>query len=259
MGEAVRGPYGLISVAVLALLIPAVSPARPDQEKATADVVRIRNGSHPEHGVERLQLREIWRAGGAEDDIMFGVIAQIRADADGDIYVLDRQLAEVKVLTSEGRFLRSLSREGEGPGECRNPRDLVLLHDGTVGILEPASGRIIRAQRDGTPAPSIVVSGAGTDLANSHARDEAVAGGETWFWALWMCSLGSAPAFRSARNSSPTMGKMAVAVSCMMSRPASTTSALSPSRKRIVWTGLCAGSRLVPMGASLWSPTATGT
>ena len=64
------------------------------------------------------------------------MIAQIATGPEGDIYLLDQQLTEVKVFSRAGDYLRTIGREGEGPGEFRRPGDMFLLPDGNVGVLQ---------------------------------------------------------------------------------------------------------------------------
>lgn len=53
-----------------------------------------------------------------------------------EVFLLDQQLSEVKVFDSAGQWLRTMGREGEGPGEFRGPVDLALLPGGQVGVLQ---------------------------------------------------------------------------------------------------------------------------
>jgi len=140
-------------LAVLAATALA-APAPPD-EVVVDGVVHVRNGDQPLEGVKTLTLTQEWRAGGEGSDILFGTIGRIVADGDGNLYVLDRQLSQVQVFGPDGRHLRTLSREGDGPGEVRRPADLLLLPDGRVGIVQMMPGRIVTLRPDGTPAPSI--------------------------------------------------------------------------------------------------------
>ncbi|MBM3316670.1 MAG: hypothetical protein FJY75_02350 [Candidatus Eisenbacteria bacterium] len=134
---------------------------------ARADVPRVRNGDTPQQGVRTLRLSELWRAGGEEDEILFGAIGQAAADEEGKVYLLDRQLAHVQVFSPDGRLLGTLGREGDGPGELRRPRDLVLLPDAAIGVLQMSPGMIVKLARDGTPAGSIIL-GAGDPLAGGR-------------------------------------------------------------------------------------------
>lgn len=51
------------------------------------------------------------------DELLFGRIASARRDAVGNVVVADGQAHEIRIFDLDGRHLRSLGREGEGPGE----------------------------------------------------------------------------------------------------------------------------------------------
>jgi hypothetical protein len=103
-------------------------------------------------GPETAELVELWRAGGEDDEIFFGSVAAIRTDPDGNILLLDGQLSEVQVYTPDGEHLRTLFREGDGPGEIRQPNDMFVAADGTVCALTGFPGKIVKVAPDGTPA-----------------------------------------------------------------------------------------------------------
>ena len=98
-------------------------------------------------------IEELWRIGGDTDaeGEFFGVIGGIATDAEGNVFVLDRQLSEVKVFSPDGGYLRTIGREGEGPGEFRNPIDMFILPDGNIGVLQLAPGRLVMLTPDGEP------------------------------------------------------------------------------------------------------------
>lgn len=113
------------------------------------------NGAEPRDGRETVNLRELWRAGGEDDEVFFGVIGDAATDSAGDVYLLDQQLAEVQVYTGDGEFLRTLGHEGDGPGEFRRPSGLMMLPGGRVGVVTGFPGKIVVLEADGTPGPSI--------------------------------------------------------------------------------------------------------
>jgi hypothetical protein len=136
--------------------------ATGDPTEVTIDgVLHVQNGTEPLAGRETIAFDEAWRAGGAEDDAIFGMIGQVLADERGNVYLLDRQLSEVLVYSPTGEYLRTLSREGEGPGETRRPRDMVMLPEGDIGIVQMMPGKIVAVSRDGTPAGEIGSPGDG--------------------------------------------------------------------------------------------------
>lgn len=149
--------FGILFVALLALVPPAFA-----SEIVTGDdgVPHVRNGAEPSGGVVTMELQELWRAGGADDeDNLFGLITQVRTDAEDNVYLLDTQLHEVQVYTPDGEFSHTLSREGEGPGEVRYPVDMLFMPDGTLGLVQSFPGKIVCVDLQDTPAASFVPGG----------------------------------------------------------------------------------------------------
>ncbi len=151
----------LARVATLALLAcsAAHAPAGAAGEVMVDGVPHVRNGARPSGGTQTLRLQERWRAGGEGSDLLFGLVGSTTADADGNIYVLDRQLCQVHVFAPDGRLLRTMGREGDGPGEFRFPTGVVVLPDGRVGVSRTMPGSIVLLTRDGTPAGTIRIGG----------------------------------------------------------------------------------------------------
>ncbi len=76
----------------------------------------------------------------------------IALDASGRVYVVDAKPAAIKVYDPDGRFVRTIGREGEGPGEFRMGfiavRDQhLVLHDPRVArtSLFDTSGTFVRS------------------------------------------------------------------------------------------------------------------
>ena len=84
--------------------------------------------------------------------MLFGVIAQLVEDDAGNIYLLDGQLSEIQVFSRQGEWLRTIGREGEGPGEFRNGSDLSRGPDGNLGVVQIFPGRIVKLTLEGDPA-----------------------------------------------------------------------------------------------------------
>ena len=135
----------------IALALAAALPVA-----AAAGPVVVHNGAEPAHGVQTMHLEEMWRAGGADDEEnFFGLVTWAEAGPDGLVYVLDTQLCQVNVYDDAGTLVRTLFRQGEGPGEVNRPRDLVIMPDGTIGAVQEFPGSVVRVTPDGIPADSI--------------------------------------------------------------------------------------------------------
>lgn len=68
-----------------------------------------------------LQLEELWRAGGSADGEEIVQPASLSASAQGAAAVVDFGLAQVSVISPEGKWLGSWGRPGRGPGELTMP------------------------------------------------------------------------------------------------------------------------------------------
>ncbi len=149
--------FRIIAAAVLALAATAVLAG---DVEIIDGVEHVRNAATPEHGVVNMELRELWRVGGADDEEnFFGLITQVESDAEGNILVLDGQLCQVQVYSPDGELLRTLFREGDGPGEVRQPRDMIVMPDGRIGLAQEFPGKLILVDEAGDPAGSITAGG----------------------------------------------------------------------------------------------------
>ena len=80
---------------------------------------------------------------GNDANLLFGDIRGIQASSDGTIFVLDYQAREVRAFDSDGRYLRTIVRRGEGPGEIAAANGIVLLGDTLLWIHDHGNWRII--------------------------------------------------------------------------------------------------------------------
>jgi len=118
------------------------------------DIPRHIDTDGPAQGVQPLDLQELWRVGGEDEDVIFGRIMDVIRHPDGNLYVLDNQLCQVAVISPDGELISYLSREGDGPGELRQPMGLVFLGDDALGVGLGFPGKLVALQLDGTPITS---------------------------------------------------------------------------------------------------------
>ena len=154
MTFSVLGRCALLCVLALTfgLALPFASSALAWEEKEVEGTLHVMNPASPDGDVETITLQEQWRAGGEDDDIFFGLVLQVLGDEEGNTYLLDTQLSEVMVFDTGGEYVKSLSREGEGPGEVRNPIDMLFMPDQSLGLIQAFPGKIIKIDLEGNPA-----------------------------------------------------------------------------------------------------------
>ncbi len=123
--------------------------------------VFVENPAEPAEPMRKIPCRELWRVGGDRDvaGAPLGFVTDVAVDEDGNAYLLDNSLSRVHVFDSAGRWLRSIGREGEGPGEFRRAETFLILPQGDLGVLQPMSAQVVGLTRDGLPAPTVTFRG----------------------------------------------------------------------------------------------------
>lgn len=72
-----------------------------------------------------------------------GDVNGIAVGLDGTIYAMDRQGPALRAYSLDGTYLRRIGREGEGPGEYKQPDSgLAVLPDGRILLRDPGNARI---------------------------------------------------------------------------------------------------------------------
>ena len=118
------------------------------------------------------ELVEQWRIGGEDDeDILLGVVFDAKVGASGDVYLIDRQLSQVLVISPEGELVTTLGREGQGPGELNQPHGLLLLDDDKVGVIQGFPGKVTVINPDDTPGGEIHIGGPPEDGGFNFVRE----------------------------------------------------------------------------------------
>ena len=89
------------------------------------------------------------------DEYVFGAIESLVVDAEGTIYVLDRQIPALRKYGPDGKYLGAIGRKGGGPGEYQWPDGgLAILDDGRILLRDPGNARINVYSPDGEPLDS---------------------------------------------------------------------------------------------------------
>jgi hypothetical protein len=152
-------PTGILAwlIASLALMSLLAFPVQADswkgEEVEKEGVLHVVNPDQPMEAAKTVKLKKMWRIGGDTDDEdqFFGLILQITTDDKGNVYLLDTQLAQVKIFSQNGEFVRDIGREGEGPGEFRFPLGMFFTKDGNLAVMQVAPGKIVLLSPEGEP------------------------------------------------------------------------------------------------------------
>jgi hypothetical protein len=122
-------------------------------------VVRTISGSVWGEPVEMVEELSIGVLDGA-DELMFGSIGSMAVDEEGGIYAFDSQVPALRYFDADGNYIRTLGREGGGPGEYSDfVGRLVLRRDGKIVVPDVGNARLSLFEPDGTLAAHWPVRG----------------------------------------------------------------------------------------------------
>ena len=67
----------------------------------------------------------------------------VAIDTSNLVYVSEYENHRVTVFTSEGQFVLSFGREGQGPGRFNSPRGLAVDDSGVVYVCDSGNSRVV--------------------------------------------------------------------------------------------------------------------
>lgn len=122
--------------------------------KAYKDVVVILNeerGLWERHGGATIELvRDLIIEENENDEhYLFYDANDVIADDDGNIYVLLRKQGVIRKFDAEGRYLLTIGREGQGPGELLQPARFFIDNQNILHVIEYGNRRVSRFHLDG--------------------------------------------------------------------------------------------------------------
>lgn len=154
MGCRVAGVAG-IAVGLLLVAGSSVRDLAGAQGTPPAQVrpLVVRNDSAPIWDDEtRWEVVERFRIGtidGGGPTAFGGGQLSVQTTSRREILVLDHQAHDIRVFDSNGQFLRTIGREGEGPGEFQSPMGILIDATGRAWVPEAFNGRYTVFDRDG--------------------------------------------------------------------------------------------------------------
>ena len=130
------------------------------QEIETIDGVRL---IHNRKGGKNLPIKiELLRTIGdintLDENLAFNMPSDIALDEAGNIYILDAGNCRIQKFDSEGKYLDSFGREGQGPGEFNSPSSLDIGAQGSLIIADPRGRKIQIFSTEGSLLKTIMLT-----------------------------------------------------------------------------------------------------
>lgn len=94
----------------------------------------IKNPNSPIFGNIKLDLKEGLCISSEEENYFYG--ENLAVDDKGNIYFLDIENLRVLVFSIEGKYLKTIGRKGDGPGEFQNPHDIYIDRNQNLIVVD---------------------------------------------------------------------------------------------------------------------------
>lgn len=87
---------------------------------------------------------------GEKPEYVFSRIGGLAVDGQGNIYAVDTREATVRVFDRDGRYIRTIGRKGQGPGETQYPIFIQTTAQGELAVYDYSAARMLFYSLDGT-------------------------------------------------------------------------------------------------------------
>ncbi len=138
-----------------ALVLFNVCGQKESEWKGSVEVVNgvtvVKNPKEPMYPDKIIEFEEDLSIGktSGDENHMFYLPTDIDADLRGNIYVLDYRDCYLKKYDSEGKYIKSIGRKGQGPGEFQQPSRLCLSESGNLFVLDTETNKVHVFSLDG--------------------------------------------------------------------------------------------------------------
>lgn len=114
----------------------------------------VHNTETPLNPDKSVVFEEELSIGGEEYDMLSRPMLYM-VDKEGRIFVSDMQDQAIKVFDTNGDFIQTIGRQGEGPGEFASVGRMTFLPDGRLMVTDSRMNRLSLFDREGTYIDSL--------------------------------------------------------------------------------------------------------
>jgi len=134
---------------LMALSVSMIIGSTSSDQKSLADIYRT--------GKIRLIKELTIDDKSLPQDVFFESLANLAFDADNNIYVSDYRSTNIKMFDPSGKFVKTLGREGQGPGEFQGPYYMSISKD-RIAVYDLRNRRINILKPDGEQTKHLQIS-----------------------------------------------------------------------------------------------------
>jgi hypothetical protein len=150
-----KGAFKVVAIIIISINIPLSAEQKP-QWKGTmtkeGDVMVIKNPKEPIYKEPILSLKEDFMIGGApaKGEYALALPRSLAVDKDGNLFILDSKESCIKVFDNSGKYVRSIGRRGQGPGEIGGASSMSIpLGSNELIVVDISNSRLAFFSTDG--------------------------------------------------------------------------------------------------------------
>lgn len=100
----------------------------------------VSNPSEPAYGDFKFELKKLVNIGNDKDqNYLFYRISDVNVDREQNIYVLESGNKRIQKFDKNGRYLQTIGRRGQGPGEFEDPSRILIDNLDNICVLDGIS------------------------------------------------------------------------------------------------------------------------
>jgi hypothetical protein len=114
-------------------------------------VIIVNNIGGPIYEGAIFNLEEEMSIGEEEgpEEYLFSRITDFDVDEEGNIYIIDGASAQIRIFGSDGKYLKSIGKKGQGPGEFQMPIFVQIAPQDKLVVFDYMVGKLIYFSLDG--------------------------------------------------------------------------------------------------------------
>jgi sugar lactone lactonase YvrE len=132
---------------ILAMVLVFVTAGVFAQEMETVDGVRIVHNTNSGKWGKSIPLklelvRKIGDVDTMDENLAFYFPSDIAWDSEGNIYILDQGNHRIQKFDPDGKYLATIGRQGQGPGEFNYPASVAVDKQGYIYVADPNNQKV---------------------------------------------------------------------------------------------------------------------
>jgi hypothetical protein len=141
----------ILITAALMLIIAGCSKGESYKNETVNGTIHHINSDAPNDPDAKLELKKLFTISSEEQTDSAAFLKRpvsLTVDGSGYLYVLDLLSMSIKKFDAEGRFIKSIGRMGQGPGELFYPSTIYIYND-TLNVMSAGTGKLSKFDTDG--------------------------------------------------------------------------------------------------------------